>query len=261
VPANAAAVAVMSVANYVAADRWVFRRCERVQLAAVSCAVCLLTPSPARAQAVESVAAWNRYVAAAEIELERSRSRPRFRPATDIVAAGGESVRVESATISDWRGSLFIPGLTLDRLLDRLQHPGTPPPQDEVVAARVISRTDDSLRIWIRLARHAIVTVTYDTEHEMRFRRWTPKLATARSVATRIAESGGTDHGFLWRLNSYWRYEEIDGGVLVELRSLTLSRDVPSIIRPIAAPLVTRVARESVDRTLAALRRYLVQTL
>jgi acyl-coenzyme A synthetase/AMP-(fatty) acid ligase len=29
----------------------------------------------------------------------------------------------------------------------------------------------------------------------------------------------------------------------------------------IAAPLVTRVARESVDRTLAALRRYLIQTL
>ena len=88
----------------------------------------------------------------------------------------------------------------------------------------------------------------------------TPRLATARSVATRIEEVGGSDHGFLWRLHSYWRYEEIDGGVLVELESLTLSRDVPSIIRPIAAPLVTRVARESVDRTLAALRRYLVQT-
>jgi hypothetical protein len=44
----------------------------------------------------------------------------------------------------------------------------------------------------------------------------------------------------------------------VELRSLTLSRDVPSIIRPIAAPLVNRIARESMTRTLEALQRFLL---
>jgi len=90
----------------------------------------------------------------------------------------------------------------------------------------------------------------------MRFRRETPTVATARSVATRIAEIGGTDHGFLWRLNSYWRYEQVAGGVLVYLRSLTLSRDVPALVRPIAAPLVNRIARESVLRTLVALQRF-----
>ena len=168
----------------------------------------------------------------------------------------GESMRVASGTISDWRGSVFIREITLDRLLQRLQHPGTPPPQGDIVSSRVIARTDDSLRVAIRLVRRAIVTVTYDTEHEMQFRRWTPRLATARSVATRIEEVGGADHGFLWRLHSYWRYEEIDGGVLVELESLTLSRDVPTIVRPIAAPLVTRIARESMVRTLDALRRF-----
>jgi hypothetical protein len=90
----------------------------------------------------------------------------------------------------------------------------------------------------------------------MRFHRETPTVATARSVATRIEEIGGTDHGFLWRLNSYWRYEQIAGGVRVSLRSLTLSRDVPSLVRPIAAPLVNRIARESIVRTLAALQRF-----
>ena len=204
-----------------------------------------MTPSRAAAQAPEAIDAWERYVAATEARLERSRADPCPRPVPDVIAATGESVRVPSGTISDWRGSVFIPGVTLDRLLQRLQHPGTPPPQEDVVSSRVIARTDDSLRVSIRLVRRAIVTVTYDTEHEMRFRRWTPRLATARSVATRIEEVGGSDHGFLWRLNSYWRYEEIDGGVLVDLESLTLSRDVPSIIRPIAAPLVTRIARES----------------
>ena len=69
------------------------------------------------------------------------------------------------------------------------------------------------MRVFVRLVRHAIVTVTYDTEHEMRFRRVDADVATARSVATRIEEVGGSDHGFLWRLHSYWRYEEVNGGV------------------------------------------------
>jgi putative flippase GtrA len=256
VPANALAVGVMSIANFLAADRWVFRRRERFGVALVLCAAGVLIPSRATAQSAEAVAAWQRYVTATEAALERSRDGSRARPAVTGIAAIGDSHRVPSGTISDWQGSVFIAGVTLDRLLQRLQHPGTPPPQEDVVAARVLGRTDDSLRVSIRLVRHAIVTVSYDTEHEMRFWRRTARLAEARSVATRIDEIGGTDHGFLWRLNSYWRYEQIDGGVAVDLRSLTLSRDVPSIVRPIAAPLVARIARESVVRTLEALQRF-----
>jgi hypothetical protein len=216
---------------------------------------CLCVPSIAAAQSAETIEAWQRYVEVTEARLERSRTLPRA-ATIEAIAADGESIRVPSGTISDWRGSVFIRGTTLDRLLQRLQHPGTPPPQEDIVSSRVLSRTDDSLRVSIRLVRRAIVTVTYDTEHEMRFRRWTPRLATARSVSTQVAEVGGSDHGFLWRLHSYWRYEEIDGGVRVDLESLTLSRDVPSIVRPIAAPLITRIARESMVRTLEAFQRF-----
>jgi hypothetical protein len=98
--------------------------------------------------------------------------------------------------------------------------------------------------------------VSYDTEHDMQFRRRSATVATAKSVATRIEEVGGSDHGFLWRLNSYWRYEQAPGGVLVELDSITLSRDVPVFVRTIASPLINRIARESTYRTLEALRRY-----
>jgi putative flippase GtrA len=277
VPANILSVATMSAVNFLTADRWVFPRRRHVEkmcflgalrvlrgffscanrLAVIVCAVCLLPAGSARAQAPDTIEAWNRYVTETEDRLERARAARRLRaPVTEAITASGASLRVPGGTISDWQGCVFIRGVTLDRLLHRLQHPGTPPPQEDVIASRVLWRSDDSLRLSIRLARRAIVTVTYDTEHEMRFHRWSPRLATARSVATRIEEVGGSDHGFLWRLNSYWIYEEIDDGVLVELRSLTLSRDVPAIIRPIAAPLVTRIARESVVRTLEALRRW-----
>jgi len=255
-PANALAVGAMSVLNFAMADRWVYAT------TCVTCVVILAASTAARAEArlgprnqPETVAAWERYVAATEERLERSPAMLAPR-ASDAIAATGESVHVPSGTISDWRGAVFIPDVTLDRLLHGLQYPGTPPPQEDVVSSHVIVRGADSLRVGIRLVRHAIVTVSYDTEHEMRFRRVTPAVATARSVATRIEQSDGGDHGFLWRLHSYWRYEETGGGVLVELRSLTLSRNVPALVRPIAGPLVTRIARESMVRTLEALRRY-----
>ena len=59
-----------------------------------------------------------------------------------------------------------------------------------------------------------------------------PAYPAARSVATRIAEladvgtaqehekSADADSGFLWRLNAYWRYEAVPGGVIVECESV-----------------------------------------
>jgi len=275
---NAIAVGLLSVVNFIVSDRWVFTlppsptgfrlRAKGASARQVGAAgppsptgygaaglVVLLLFSPVDATAGPSQAtlrAWDAYVAQAEAQLDRA---PRLVVRAGAHTTDGASADVSGGTISDWRGAAFLPGITLDQLLHRLQHPGTPPPQEDVVSSRVISRSADGLRVSIRLVRRSIVTVSYDTEHEMTFRRRTPTLATARSVATRIEEIGGDDHGFLWRLNSYWRYEERAGGVMVELRSLTLSRDVPSLLRPIASPLVRRVARESMVRTLEALRR------
>ena len=207
------------------------------------------SPAPA------TLAAWQRYAAGLEQQLDRARGAGRSAP-HDTLTATGESIPVPSGTISHWRGAVFIRGVTLDRVLSGLTNPGTPPPQADVVASRVLARDACSVRVYIRLVRHAIVTATYDTEHEMTFTRHSPTLATARSVATRIAEVGGGDRGFLWRLHSYWRYEQQPGGVLVELDSLTLSRSVPAIVRPVAMPLVNQVARESMTRTLEALKRF-----
>ena len=273
VPANTIAVVVTSLVNFFAADRWVFRapRSDRRPLlswpagAAAACVagwVAAASAAPVQAAGLgprdqpETIAAWEQYVTATENKLRPPSHHAPKRPAGDAIEADGESNQVPGGTISDWAGAVFIPNLTLDQLLHRLQHPGTPPPQEDVVSSRVIARGDDSLRVGIRLVRRAIVTVSYDTEHEMQFKRLAPTLATARSVATRIEQVDGGDHGFLWRLHSYWRYEEINGGVLVELQSLTLSRNVPLVVRPIAGPLVNRVARESMVRTLEALRKY-----
>jgi len=266
--ANVIAVGVMSVANFLLADRWVFRREEpstggrRQNAALTATATLLVFGSAAAASAAPSavtLTAWEKYVAETERRLERDRLEPAGRPSA--IVTDGRSIDVGTGTITDWQGSVFVPHISLDELLDRLKHPGTPPPQEDVVASRVIGRGEDSLNVYMRLVRRAIVTVSYDTDHEMAFRRWSPALATARSVATRIEEVGGDDHGFLWRLHSYWRYQEDGGGVIIRLDSLTLSRDVPWVIKPIAGPITSRIARESIVRTLEALKRYLTSSL
>lgn len=249
VVANVIAVAAAAVANYLAADRWVFGRA-----AAGVAAACVVITS-ARASAAPAPAAldaWNAYVARAEAGADG-------RPASEACApdgppAGGTEP-VPGATIHRWTGCVVAHGITVPALVDRLVYAG-PPPQDDVLAARVMLRDGDRLRVYLKVMRRAIVTVAYDTEHDVQFRRTSPTLATSRSVSTRIAQSDGGDHGFLWRLNSYWTYRQQGADVRIDLVSLSLSRDVPLLARPVAGPIIAAVARESVARTLEAVRRF-----
>jgi phosphatidylglycerophosphate synthase len=186
----------------------------------------------------------------------------------EATGAGNRRVEVPEGMVHHWRGSVFVPGVSLEALLSRLQHPSElGPHQEDVLALRVLGRRPDALRLFIRMTRTKIVTVTYDTEHDVTYRRFSPRRAASRSIATRIVEVDharmpgerekpeGSDRGFMWRLNSYWRYEQVDGGVIVELESVTLSRDVPFGLRALVRPLIDRVARESMGRTLENLRR------
>src|SRR4029450_8202183 len=81
-----------------------------------------------------------------------------------------------------------------------------------------------------------------------------PQFATSRSVATKIVETGGSDRGFLWRLNSYWRYRQVGNDVQIDVLSLSLSRDIPWVVRPIAGPIINRIGRESLHLTLETVR-------
>lgn len=247
--ANAVAVMVTSVANYSLADRWVFVRGK------AALALALLLAAPALATAApepDTLAAWNRHVARTEAQLpQHERDAPIHEPE-------GRTIQVPGGTIHEWRGSLLVHGITVPALVRALSDPGLPPPSDDVLDARVLRRGEDSLSVYLKLTRSAIVTVTYDSEHDVMFARHSPGFATSRSVSTRIRETDGGDRGFLWRLNSYWRYRQVGAAVQVDVLSLSLSRDVPMLARPIAGPIINRVARESMRRTLEAMQRFAV---
>ncbi len=245
--ANVLAVGALAAVNYVVADRWVFARGAGIALT-------LLTLLPARATAAqlqpETLSAWGRYIARVEAEL------PRQQVDVPLVAPQGRMLAVPGGTIHEWRGTVLVRHCTVSGLINALISPGAPPPQEDVLESRVLERDGDMLRVYLKLVRTAVVTVAYDTEHHVRFARFSPSVATSRSVSTRIVETGGEDHGFLWRLNSYWRYTQVGDSVRIDMLSVSLSRAMPVLLKPVAAPIANRVARESMARTLDAVKRF-----
>lgn len=233
----------------------------------VALALVAITPGLTEAATLgaPTVAAWNACVTTTEARIERELSSWR---SLEVEEPRGTTTGVEGGTISHWRGSLFLPGVQLEALLNRLQHPREQGPhQEDVLAVRVLDRgigpLEGSLDLFIRMTRTKIVTVTYDTEHHVEHRRHGPRRASVRSVATRIAElddagrarTPGDDRGFLWRMNAYWRYEQVNGGVVVALETLTLSRGIPLGLGTVARPLINRIGRETMSRTLENVRR------
>ena len=88
----------------------------------------------------------------------------------------------------------------------------------------------------------------------------------SRSYSTRIVEVEnadrsderekpiGKDRGFLWRLYSYWRFQEKDGGVYVQLESVALSRSVPLLLAWVVNPYLKSIPREYLSRLLTSTR-------
>jgi len=175
--------------------------------------------------------------------------------------------------IHHWFGSIFIPNTTLDVLLrwvqDYDQHHRF---FKEVEQSKLLSRDNNTFNIFLRLMRKKVVTVHYNTNHTVVYRREESDRASSRSVATKIAELAdtgtasekekpvGDDSGFFWRLNSYWRFKQENGGVFIECESISLSRSIPFGFGWLVKGYVESVPRESLEGTLTSIRQGVAET-
>jgi hypothetical protein len=182
--------------------------------------------------------------------------------------ASGAVIEAPDGLIHHWVGAVFIPGATLRQVLDLVQdydhHQGVYKP--EVVRSQLIHQEGNEYQIYYRLVEKKIITVTLNTNHDVRYFPIDATHCRSRSVATRIAEVAnagqpdehekpiGHDGGFLWRMNSYWRFEEKDGGAYVEVESISLTRDIPTGLGWLIKPFVTSIPRESLLMTLGSTR-------
>ncbi|MFZ2086815.1 MAG: hypothetical protein WAU92_20170 [Candidatus Sulfotelmatobacter sp.] len=186
--------------------------------------------------------------------------------------SGHGPVKVPNGLIHDWIGASFIPGTTVEGVLALVQdydnHKNIYKP--EVIASRLISHRGNDFQIYLRLLKKKIVTVVLDTDHEVHYRSLDRVRWVCRSYTTRISEveyAGSpkervlppdTGSGFLWRLYSYWRFQEREGGAYVECRAISLTRDVPLGLGWIIEPIIQKLPKESLINTLEATRQALL---
>jgi hypothetical protein len=181
----------------------------------------------------------------------------------------GEAIRCPGGMIHHWTGVVFVPGAKLENVLNVLedydQHSVYFAP--DVERSKIESRNGEHFRVFLRFRRHKVITVVLNTEHEVEYFRDARGKAHSRSSAVRIAEvenagkgderekTPGNDGGYLWRMETWWRMEESDGGVYVQSEVASLTRDIPTGLGWVIRPFVTGIPKETLTFTLAATRK------
>ncbi len=241
-----------------------------------SIALLLLTALPVWAQPrPETVKSFDQYVAGAEARIrteqgsasaflriesldgaERQQAETAIRRGAVLVEKVGKTRDVPGGMIHDWVGTAFLPGATVAQVLGLVQDYNDLARyyQPDVQASRLISRHGDDFHIYMRLRKHKVVTVLLDTEYDVHYGRLDAQHWFSESRSTRIREVDGGDHGFLWRLNSYWRFVQVEDGVIVQCEAISLTRDIPTGLGWMIGPFVTRIPRESLEFTMEKTR-------
>ena len=149
---------------------------------------------------------------------------------------------------------------------------GTPrSTRPNVARSRTLSRDGDVFRVYLRFFMKKVITVVVNSEHEARFSSPAPDRAQSRIHSLRIAEVEdpdtpaerekpvGRDGGYLWRLNTYWRFLERDGGTYIQCEAISLTRAIPFGVGWLVGPFVTSIPRESLTFTLETTRKALAR--
>jgi hypothetical protein len=257
----------------------------RVSIAAV--VMTLLAAGTTLAQQAETEQAFDRYLADGEARIARQRSSAESFLKVNALSTGqreviqrlkrgelaiekqGDSPRkIYGGLVHDWTGTVFIPGVNVEQVLslvkdyDHLERHYTP----NVMRSRLISQKGDELHVSVRLREHKVVTVVLDTEYDVRYGRLDAMHQYSISRSTRVSEiadpgnasehvlTKGKDHGFMWRLNTYWAFEQEADGVFVECEAISLTRDIPTGLDWLIGSLVSGIPRESLRFTLEATR-------
>ena len=277
-------------------DQW--WRLEHARIVAVGVFLSVGAASVARAAELKpaTVDAFERYRRIAEATIEQDASSPdRFlhvfhgdaaaRAKADVLLRRGEvavdrlratdkgrRIDVPDGLIHHWIGSIFVPNVSLRTavavLQDFDQHADLFRPN--IQRSKILEHDTDRFHITLRFYMKKIVAVTVDTESLAEFTPRGPDRETSaiRSVRVNEIEAAGTPEerqkpdghggGYMWRMNTYWRFLERDGGTYIECEALTLSRSIPTGLGWLIGPVVSSIPRDMLTSALQATRRSLV---
>jgi hypothetical protein len=229
-----------------------------------------------------ALAAFNAYTERVESRLNQQHRSPGTFIVLPAADRGGKATRlkrgefvverltpssgadVSGSLLHHWRGTAFVPGAKA-RDFERLTQDFKAYPQHfapQVLQARLIARSGDRMQAWMRVRQQHVIPVVMDTSYDITYGRLDSQHGYSSSRSTQIAEidSPGTsseralnadeEHGFLWRLNTYWTYEEKDGGLYLQIEAVSLTRSIPHGLGWAIQPYAESIPRDSLEFTL-----------
>jgi hypothetical protein len=231
----------------------------------VACRSAVAQPSP------QAVAAFDSYTGRVEAHLATKHWSPihSLDSQKEARLRGGELIvdrltpfadgQLPGALLHDWSGTAFVPGARaadFERLMESYGgYPQVFSPQ--VLRARVLARQGDQFQVVLRVRQHHVLTVVLDITSDVRFVRLDAQHGYSISRSTNVAEiddghalNPDASHGFLWRINTSWSYEERDGGLYMRIESVSLTRSIPRGFGWIVGPYLESIPRESLEFTL-----------
>jgi hypothetical protein len=183
----------------------------------------------------------------------------------------GREIEAPDGMIHHWVGVAYIPGAHLQQVVSLVQDYDSHAKiyQPDVAASKLVQRRGDDFKIFLRFLKKKVITSVVNTEHDVHYFQLSPTRMGSNSFTTKVTElenygeddqkelAPGEGNGFLWALNSYWRFEERDGGVYVQCEAISLTRDIPTGLGWLVKPFITSVPKESLQLTLDVTRKSL----
>jgi hypothetical protein len=250
--------------------------------------ILLSAPRPLMAQPrPTAVAAFNAYAARVESRLaEQHRAAGTFLAMAPF-DSGSSTIRLRNADLvpgdpiieqltpatgaefsgsllHHWRGTAFVPGAKaadFERLMRNFKaYPQHFSPQ--VLQARLIAQRGDRMQASMRVHQQHVIPVVMDTTYDITYGWLDTQHGYSISRSTQIAEIYGAgtnaeralnadeEHGFLWRLNTYWSYEERDSGLYLQIEAVSLTRSIPHGLGWAIRPYIESIPRDSLEFTL-----------
>jgi hypothetical protein len=185
----------------------------------------------------------------------------------------GKPIAVPGGLIHHWIGTAYVPGATLAQTLAFMQDYDHKVEyfKPDIVRSKILKHEGDDYFVLLRFYQKKIITTVIDTDQEVHYHVVDKTHAWSRSNATRVQEVDnpgksderlepeGHDRGFVWKLNTFWRFEEKDGGTYLECQAISLSRDIPTGLGWMVGSFVSSVPRESLTFTLTTARAALAK--
>jgi hypothetical protein len=136
-----------------------------------------------------------------------------------------------------------------------------------VLRSKILEHNGNNFKTHVRFLKKKVLTAVTDTEHEVRYfpldaarihsRTWTTRVQQVENHGEKNEKllPPGDDDGYLWQLNTWWRFQEKDGGVYVQCEAVTLSRDIPTGLGWLIGPFVKSIPKDSIQFTLDTTRK------